>query len=177
MNLNKTLILILTWAAAFSAFSAAGQKLDESDTRAIIQANFLYQFSTNCNWPAETKKGKFYIGVIGNTSLFNSTKEKFGSKPVGNQIIEVVALNDVPTTQFFHILFIDKTRKNDLAKAVKDLKSKSTLLVTNWEGALSTGAHINFKTLDGSLRYEMSETSISDKKITPGVKIIQWKVE
>jgi hypothetical protein len=60
---------------------------------------------------------------------------------------------------------------------VKDLKSKSTLLVTNWEGALSTGAHINFKTLDGSLRYEMSETSISDKKITPGVKIIQWKVE
>lgn len=160
-----------------TSLSSSAQKLDESDTRAIIQANFLYQFSTNCNWPAEVKKGKFYIGILGGSSLFTSTKEKFGAKPVGNQSIEVVSLNNIPTAQFVHILFIDKSRKADLAKAIRDLKAKNTLIVTNWEGALASGAHINFKTVDGSLRYEMNEAAIAEKKITPGVKIIQWKVE
>lgn len=153
------------------------QKLDESDTRALINANFLYQFANNCNWPPEAKKGKFYIGVLGNTDVFEATKEKFGSKPVGAQIIEVAALTSVPTTQFFQILFIDKSKKNELAKAIKDLKNKNTLIVTNWEGALEQGAMINFKAVNGSIRYEMNTVAIEEKKITPGVKIIQWKVD
>ena len=157
-------------------YSARAQKLDESDTRALIHANFMYQFATNCNWPAESKKGKFYIGVLGNADVFEAAKEKFGAKPVGSQIIEVVSLTEIPTTQLFHIILVDKSKKTELPKALRELKNKSTLIVTNWEGALSTGAHINFKSLDGSIRYEMNENAILDRKITPGVKIIQWKV-
>lgn len=177
MKLKGVFIFFCSILLTLCATRAIGQKLDESDTRAIIKSNFLYQFSTNCNWPQESKKGKFYIGVLGNASVFESMKEKFGAKPVGNQSIEVVSLSEIPTTQLFHIIYIDKSRKVDLAKAVKDLKNKSTLLVTNWDGALSSGAHINFKTVDSSLRYEMDEAAISERKITPGVKIIQWKVE
>lgn len=177
-HLTKTLtyLVIIIALCTFGGTVAHAQKLDESDTRALIHANYLYQFATNCNWPAETKKGKFYIGVLGNADVFNATKEKFGAKPVGNQTIEVVSLTDIPTTQFFHIIFIDKSRKNDLSKATRDLKTKSTLLLTNWDGALGNGAHINFKNVENSVRYEMNENAINDRKITPGVKIIQWKV-
>jgi hypothetical protein len=176
--LTKTLtyLAIIVALCTLGRSSARAQKLDDSDTRALIHANYLYQFATNCNWPAETKKGKFYIGVLGNSDVFNATKEKFGAKPVGNQTIEVVALTDIPTTQFFHIILIDKSKKAELAQANRDLKTKSTLILTNWEGALGSGAHINFKNVDNSVRYEMNENIIADRKITVGVKIVQWKV-
>jgi hypothetical protein len=176
--LTKTLTYLAIIVALCTLVRTAthAQKLDESDTRALIHANYLYQFATNCNWPAETKKGKFYIGVLGNPDVFNATKEKFGAKPVGNQTIEVVALTDIPTTQFFHIILIDKSKKAELAQANRDLKTKSTLILTNWEGALGSGSHINFKNVDNSVRYEMNENIIADRKITVGVKIVQWKV-
>ena len=177
-HLTKTLTYlgIIVALCTFGHTAAHAQKLDDSDTRALIHANYLYQFATNCNWPAETKKGKFYIGILGNVDVFNATKEKFGAKPVGNQTIEVVSLTDIPTTQFFHIIFIDKSKKAQLAQANRDLKSKSTLILTNWEGALAAGAHINFKNVDNNVRYEMNENIIADRKITVGVKIVQWKV-
>lgn len=155
---------------------ASAQKIDESDTRAMVQASFLFQFASNCSWPKELRSGKFYIGILGNPAIFTSAKERYGAKPVGSQVLEFVSLTEIPTTQFFHIVFIDKSHKGDLSKALKELKNKGTLVVTNWEGALGQGAHINFKTVDGSIRYEMNEALIEDKKIIPGVKIVQWKV-
>lgn len=167
------LVLLLLGAAN----NSYGQKIDDTDTRALVHANYIYQFATNCNWPTEVKKGKFYIGVLGSSSVAESLKEKYGSKPAGNQIIEVVALTDIPTTQFFHILFIDKSRKGDLAKATKELKSKHTLIVTNWEGALLSGSQINFINVSGAIRYQMNESSMNERKIQPGIKIIQWKID
>ena len=153
------------------------QKLDESDTRAMVQASFQFQFATNCNWPKEATTGKFYIGVLGNPSIYQSAKERYGAKPVGSQTLEIVSLTEIPTTQFFHVVFIDKSHKGDISKAIKELKAKNTLIVTNWEGALASGSHINFKSVDGSIRYEMNVAIIEDRKIIPGVKIIQWKVD
>jgi hypothetical protein len=68
-------------------------------------------------------------------------------------------------------------KKNDLAKYVRDLKDKSTLIVTNWEGSIAQGAHINFKNMEGSIRFEINKEAMENKKITPGVKILQWAVQ
>ena len=169
-----SLLCILLLLASKSSYA---QKLDESDTRAMVQASFLFQFATNCNWPKEAKSGKFYIGILGNPSIYQSAKERYGAKPVGSQTLEFISLTEIPTTQFFHIVYIDKSHKGDLTKAIKELKAKNTLVVTNWEGALGAGSHINFKSIDGSIRYEMNVAIIEDRKIIPGVKIIQWKVD
>jgi len=153
------------------------QRIDESDPRAMIQANFLYQFAANSNWPVETRKGKFMIGVVGQPSIFDYLSSKYATKPIGNQTIEVIELNEVPTSVYVHILFIDKSRKIELSKAIKELKGKPTLIVTNWEGALAAGSQINFKSVEGNIRYEMNTSAMDDRKIAPGVKILQWKVD
>jgi hypothetical protein len=177
MSKKLSVISLLILLLLLAGKSSHAQKLDESDTRAMVQASFLFQFATNCNWPKEAKTGKFYIGVLGNPSIYQSAKERYGAKPVGSQTLEIVSLTEIPTTQFFHIVFIDKSHKGDLSKAIKELKAKNTLIVTNWEGAIGAGSHINFKSIDGSIRYEMNVAIIEDKKIIPGVKIIQWKVD
>jgi hypothetical protein len=70
----------------------------------------------------------------------------------------------------------DKNKKAEWNTFQKSLKSKSTLIVSNWEGALASGSHINFKNVNGSVRYEMDETAINEHQIQAGLKIIQWKV-
>lgn len=156
---------------------AFGQRIEETDPRAMIQANFLYQFAANCNWPADTRKGKFMIGVLGHPAIFDHFSEKYGTKPIGTQSIEAVELIDVNSAVYYHILFIDKSRKQDFQKALKELKGRPTLIVTNWEGGLQMGAHINFKNQDGQIRYEMNTTAMEERKIAAGVKILQWKVD
>jgi len=155
----------------------SAQKIDESDPRAMIQANFIYQFAANCNWPSELRKGRFTIAVLGQRAVFDHLSEKYGAKPIGNQTIDVVEIAELSTSSLPHILFIDKSKRNELAKAVRDFKNKSVLIVTNWEGALQSGSNINFKSVDGNIRYEMNTASMDDKKIAPGVKILQWKVD
>ena len=161
----------------FSSHCLFAQQIDDGDSRAMIQANFIYQFAVNSNWPVEMKKGKFIIVVYGNDAVYKHVVEKYGMKPVGAQTIEVVAWSDYKPGVSSHIVFIDKSKKADLGKIMKEFKGKSTLVVTNWEGALGSGAAINFKTVDNSIRYELSETALSEKKITPGNKILQWKVQ
>jgi hypothetical protein len=154
-----------------------GQQLEEGDARAMIQANFIYQFAINSNWPIEVKKGKFQIVVVGNENVFKHMAEKYGTKPIGAQAIEVVNASAWNAGQFAQIIFVDKSKKSELQKIIKEGKSKSMLVVTNWEGALTAGACINFKNVENSIRYEMNELSMSERKITPGNKLLQWKVQ
>jgi hypothetical protein len=172
--MKRILLLLFILISSHCLFA---QQIDEGDSRAMIQANFIYQFAVNSNWPAEMKKGKFLVVVYGNDAVYKHMLEKYGMKPVGAQIIEVVAWSDYKPGIGSHIFFIDKSKKAELAKIMKDVKGKSTLVVTNWEGALGSGAAINFKTVDNSIRYELSEAALSEKKITPGNKILQWKVQ
>jgi hypothetical protein len=157
--------------------TAIGQKIPEDNTVAMIRANYLYQFAINNNWPAELKKGKFTVGVIGNADVFSIMSSKYGAKPIGSQTLDVLSLNEVSQNMQLHILFIDKSKKAEISKYVREVKDKSTLIVTNWEGALSQGAHINFKNVDGSIRFELNKQAMEDRKITPGVKILQWAIQ
>lgn len=175
--LKRLIVLTVVWlaGAAFSGFPEQGIRPD--NTVAMIRANYLYQFANNNNWPDATKRGKFYVGILGDSDVFDIMAEKYGTKPIGSQTLDVISYEEIPTSQFVHIIFIDKSKKNELAKCVKELKDKSTLIVTNWDGALSQGAHINFKNIDGTIRFELNRKGMEDKKITPGVKIIQWALQ
>lgn len=153
------------------------QVIPGDNTVAMIRANYLYQFANNNNWPSETKKGKFYVGVMGDKDVFEIMAEKYGTKPIGSQTLDVVSCSEIPSSQYMHVIFIDKSKKNELAKCTKELKDKSTLIVTNWDGALAQGSHINFKNVDGTIRFELNKKAMEDKKITPGVKIIQWALQ
>jgi hypothetical protein len=163
-------------ALLFKPATSVAQRIEESDTRAMMQANFLYQFAANCNWAPEVRKGKFIIGVIGNPAVYEHIMAKYGNKPIGTQTIEVVQSNEIPTSGVYHIVLVDKSRKAELSKVTKESR-KNILIVTNWDGALNFGSHINFKTIDGNIRYEMNPSAMEEKKITPGVKILQWKVD
>ena len=164
--MTSTLVTHSVWA-----------QLPDDDVVAMMKANYLYQFSNNNNWPAEAKKGKFYVGVLGNGAVYSVMLEKYGAKPIGSQTLEVLALTEVPSNQSLHVLYVDKSRKADMPKILKEYKDKNTLIVTSWDGGITQGGQINFKMDNGFLRYQLDRPAMENRKITPGIKIIQWAVQ
>jgi hypothetical protein len=113
---------------------------------------------------------------VGNHAVYEHLQLKYGHQTVGKQPIEIIEANMQSKFDNVHLVFIDKSKKPEWNTYVKTLKNKSTLLVSNWDGALNNGAHINFKLINGSVRYEMNELAMNDDQIQAGLKIIQWKV-
>jgi len=156
---------------------ASAQTIPDDNTVAMIRANYLYQFANNNDWPSDWKKGRFVVGVVGNTDVFEIMASKYAAKPIGSQTLNIIGSNEIVATPQVHVLFVDRSKKAEMAKYVKQFKGKSTLIVTNWEGALAQGAHINFLSIDGSIRFELNKTAMTEALITPGVKILQWAIE
>ena len=177
-NSVKYRLSLLLWALLLlSASGSLAQSIPDDNTVAIIRANYLYQFSNYNDWPAENKKGPFVVGVIGNSDVFDIMVAKYASKPIGSQLLTVISAGEVLTSPHVHVLFVDRSKKSELAKYTKEFRGVSTLIVTNWEGALAQGAHINFLSIDGSIRFEMSKTAMIESAITPGMKILQWAIQ
>jgi hypothetical protein len=168
---------VLLLLCLLNAQHGSAQTIPEDNTVAIIRANYLYQFANNNDWPAQQKKGPFVVGVVGNKDVFDIMAAKYASKPIGSQLLSVIMGNEVSMAQHVHVLFIDRSKKTEITRYVKEFKGKNTLIVTNWEGALAQGAHINFLSIDGSIRFEMNKAGMLESAITPGVKIIQWAIQ
>lgn len=173
--MKKTVVaicFILLGIFPYSEYHA--QSLAEDNTVALVRANYLYQFAINNNWPKECKSGKFKVAIVGNLDLFEVMATKYGSKPIGSQSMEIIAQNEFRPDQNYHMIFLDKSRKTDLARIVKAYKGSGTLIITNFDSALKEGSHINFRNLEGNIRFELNKPGMDESGITAGVKILQW---
>ena len=162
--------------AIYHTADCRAQSIAEDNTVALVRANYLYQFAVNNNWPKECKTGKFKVAIIGNLDLFEVVATKYGSKPIGTQSMEIIAQNEFRPDKNYHMIFLDKSRKSDLARIVKAYKGSGTLIITNFESALKEGSHINFKNLEGNIRFELNKLGMDESGITAGVKILQWAI-
>jgi YfiR/HmsC-like len=176
--LKPLVVLFILLFGTTAIFSLEGEdQLDTSNTVVIMKSHYLFSFANNNSWPDPYRKGKFYIGILGNNALFEDLAARYGNKPVGNQVIEVVNLLQFDPRRYLHVLYIDKSKMAEMPKIVKELKGESTLFVSSFEGGLLAGADINFKTVDDNIRYELNKTSMESKKITPGLKFIQLAIK
>lgn len=127
------------------------------DTRSSAKALYLYNFATLIDWPDDYKKGEFVIGTLAGTSdVYDQLVTKFSGKAIGSQSISIKKYSSKTEIEKAHILFIAEDKSDQLTALTSQLKSKSTLIVTEKDGYLSKGAVINF-VLDGSKQtYEIS---------------------
>jgi len=130
------------------------------DTRSVVKALYLYTFATLIDWPEDYRKGNFVIGVLGTTNdVYDELNTKYTGKSIGSQEIIVKKFASRTDIDKAHILFLAADKSDQIVALTTQLKTKSTLIVTEKEGYLSKGAVINF-VLDGSKQaYEISKTN------------------
>jgi hypothetical protein len=120
-------------------------------------ATCLYSFSRYVNWPFENKVGDFVIAVVGDKSVFNELQTMVAGKVVGIQPMVVKYYKSTKElNQYHNIIYLSEGQCDDLNKVITKA-GKGTLMVTEREGMLKSGAAIDFISVDGLMKFEMSK--------------------
>lgn len=179
MTIKATFLAgILSLAMPFLMRSQGKVALDDTDTQASVKASYLFQFSKYTDWPEVTKQGNFVIGVMGNSALYTILVDKYANKAIGSQLLQIVEVKDVESCpDIIHILYLDPSQEKLLAKCAKALRKKPTLIITEVEGAMDNGAHINFLKLEGIIRFEINDTRSQESGVSFSDKLKGWAIK
>jgi len=155
-------------------FGGSGQREPEKDTIAIIQASYIYNIAKLVEWrePA-MRQGPFVIGVLGSDNLYQELVNKYATRSIGRQPIEVRKLPEMPEVDRCHILFVPASAKGLLAAILRQENARSTLVVTDFPDALASGAVVNFITAKNTLKYEISLVNANRHRIDVGLTLKQ----
>lgn len=171
----RTLQVLGLCAIAWTGYGQGLQepRLDETDTRAVMKANFLYHFAAGNDWPDDVKRGNFRVAVIGNERMYRELVDKYALKPIGAQPLEVVRVEPGALSGFYHIVYAEGT---DVRRLAGNIGNRPTLLVTERTGALAEGATINFVVRNNRILYEIDPAAASRRGVLLGSKILSWAV-
>ncbi|MBK9421790.1 MAG: YfiR family protein [Flavobacteriales bacterium] len=150
------------------------QREPDKDTIAIIEASYLYNIAKLVQWTdPKMREGPFVIGVMGSGNLYQELLNKYATRTIGKQPIEVRKLPRAAVAERCHILFIQKEDRAMLAESMKGTSLGSTLIVTEWPGALDEGAVVNFMPANKTLKYEISLSNAQSHRIEVGLTLRQ----
>lgn len=119
-----------------------------SATEQQLKAVFVFNFTRFVTWPAEafaTADEPFVIGVLGNDAFAAQVEEAVrGEQLEETHPLQVRVLRGVEEIQGLRcgILYIDRTRDADFARAVALLGGNNTLTVSDMDDAAKRGAMI-----------------------------------
>ncbi|MCC5930568.1 MAG: YfiR family protein [Cyclobacteriaceae bacterium] len=117
---------------------------------------FMYNFTKYIQWPEESLKGDFVIGVLGNNELVGNLEKMAESKTVGNQKIRIQVLNSPSDAANCHMVFIPDNRSKMFEDVNVATEGKPVLVITEKQGLGNMGSSINFIVVDGKLKFELN---------------------
>lgn len=157
------------------SYAQGGQQREpDKDTRAMIEASYIYNIAKLVQWRDEgMRRGPFIIGVIGSTNLYQELVNKYAMRSIGKQPIEVRKLPEMAEVDACHILFIPAANRNLLAPILKQPNARATLIITDFPDALANGAVVNFIPARNTLKYEINLANAEKHRIEVGLTLRQ----
>ena len=119
------------------------------------QTLFIYNFSRLIEWPANYRTGPFVIGILGAVEITSELELYTKGKKVGTQDINVIRFKSTKDITNCHILFVPFDKTKQMPEILGMLNDKSTLIITEKEGALEVGSAINFIVVEDKLKFEL----------------------
>lgn len=132
-------------------------------------ARYLLSISRYVEWPAHMKTGNFKIGVVGNFSVYKGISMELMGTGIQNRNAEVLNLTKIEQAAITDLSILILTNEYSdaasIAKAIKIIGTKPTLLITEKENALMHGSAINFLETNSKLGFELNKTNASKNGI------------
>jgi hypothetical protein len=121
------------------------QAFAAAPTEHQVKAVFVYNFSHFVEWPPAafaSDTQPFVIGVLGGEELAASLEEAVRGERVGEHPLQVRRFRSVSELGECHILYIDRSEGERLESVLEALARRSTLTVSDLEGASRRGVMI-----------------------------------
>jgi len=126
-----------------------------------IHAAMLYNFIKYVQWPNEGDGGEFVVGVIGDENVFNTLKSWYDGKPKGSKKYVIKKLSSPDEANSCQVVYVGRAKNKDFETIKSSVTGKSILTITDGNGMGEKGSCINFKVVDGKLKFELNQATVS----------------
>jgi hypothetical protein len=151
--MRKQLFILLPLILFSTGFGREGEK----DTTAILKASYLYNIAKLIEWKDPShKEGKFVIGIMSESNIYQELVKKYSNKSIGKQPIEIRKMSRSANIGKSHILYVPRSAHDLMPDIYKNTKGTGTLVVTDYPGALSEGSTLNFIVVNKTLNFELN---------------------
>ena len=130
-----------------------------------IHAAMLYNFIKYVQWPNEGEGGEFVVGVIGDDNVFATLKQWYDGKPKGSKKYVIRKLGSAEEAASCQVVYVGKSKNKEFENIKSTTAGKSVLTVTDGNGLGQKGSCINFKVVDGKLKFELNQTSVTSSNL------------
>ncbi|MBL0339964.1 MAG: YfiR family protein [Bacteroidetes bacterium] len=127
-----------------------------------VKAMFIYNFTKYVDWTWIDSNDEFNIAIYGNSEIEKYLHEIALRKNVNGKHINVMTIHSLKEAVKVQVIFIPLKYSSTLTELAGHNKLKSVLLITEQEGSIKNGAHINFIQIDGKMKFEMNETTMKN---------------
>ncbi|MDB5824344.1 MAG: hypothetical protein JWR21_3048 [Herminiimonas sp.] len=139
--------------------NAAAMESDPGLLERSVKAAYLYKFLSYVEWPpaALNQPGSpFVIGIAGADAVASELMTLANGRTVDNRPVMVKPLNFGESFAGVHILFIGQQEAPRQKQWLVQAARRPVLTVTESNGGLQDGSCINFRQVEGRIRFEIS---------------------
>jgi hypothetical protein len=126
-----------------------------------IHAAMLFNFVKYVQWPNESEAGEFVVGVIGDENVFATLQKWYDGKPKGSKKYVIKKLSSAEEAGNCQVVYIGKSKNREFEAVKTSTIGKSILTVTDGQGLGQKGSCINFKVVDGKLKFELNQATVN----------------
>lgn len=130
-----------------------------------IHAAMLFNFIKYVQWPNEGEGGEFVVGVIGEDNVFNTLNQWYNGKAKGSKKYVIKKLSSADESSSCQVVYIGKAKSKDFDDVKNSIGSKSILTITDGNGLGQKGSCINFKVIDGKLKFELNQGIVTSSNL------------
>ena len=130
-----------------------------------IHAAILYNFIKYVQWPNEGEGGEFVVGVMGEDNVFNTLKTWYDGKPKGSKKYVIKKLASAADASGCQVVYLGKGKSREFENIKNSVTGKSVLTITDGNGLGQKGSCINFKVIDGKLKFELNQGTVNSANL------------
>jgi hypothetical protein len=126
-----------------------------------IHSAMLYNFIKYVQWPNETEPGDFVVGIIGDENVFTTLQKWYDGKPKGSKKYVIKKLSSADEASTCQVVYVGKSKNREFDTIKSSTAGKSVLTITDGNGLGQKGSCINFKVVDGKLKFELNQATLT----------------
>lgn len=152
----KKVVVVLALLMSFNGLVHAQERPTHE-----IHAAMLFNFVKYVQWPDEGTAGEFVVGVIGDENVFTTLQKWYDGKPKGSKKYVIKKLGSAEESASCQVVYIGKSKNRDFDTVKTNTLGKSILTITDGNGLGQKGSCINFKVIDGKLKFELNQATVN----------------
>jgi hypothetical protein len=159
-------ILVITYIVCFLLPIYAFAQTSEY----TIKAAFLERFTRFIEWPAESTVHDttkvFVLGIVGDNPFGTVLDKLYATQKIKNKKVQILYISNLNDILKCNIIFISKSKANDLLKILLLTKNQPILTVSDTNGFAENGVLINFFFEENKIRFEINETAVKNSELS-----------